>query len=237
MWKEQLWGINPCFSCQHQGKGTPPISHVSREEKYHLGGQPRECLLLTGQEQKMPLVDFFCETCAKPWLVGWWDQVIWRYLGFVCFVSVDRHSWEGGMHELLDSQPLIWFHWLGEIDQGEPRGSLTSAAYLILLRGHRTCLVLQASLYKHASWQDGHNQFRVLLATVCGALWQSGETREDRCPSWQPTMSDCRVPCPVAKQTGSLLSPVLPDLQATEEDPHIGCPLSNTITIFEYCLD
>ncbi|XP_077185904.1 3',5'-cyclic-AMP phosphodiesterase 4A isoform X7 [Paroedura picta] len=22
----------------------------------------------------MPLVDFFCETCAKPWLVGWWDQ-------------------------------------------------------------------------------------------------------------------------------------------------------------------
>lgn len=23
----------------------------------------------------MPLVDFFCETCSKPWLVGWWDQV------------------------------------------------------------------------------------------------------------------------------------------------------------------
>ncbi|KAF3829447.1 hypothetical protein GH733_003711 [Mirounga leonina] len=23
---------------------------------------------------KMPLVDFFCETCSKPWLVGWWDQ-------------------------------------------------------------------------------------------------------------------------------------------------------------------
>ncbi|XP_036096966.1 cAMP-specific 3',5'-cyclic phosphodiesterase 4A isoform X2 [Molossus molossus] len=22
----------------------------------------------------MPLVDFFCETCSKPWLVGWWDQ-------------------------------------------------------------------------------------------------------------------------------------------------------------------
>ncbi|XP_025771539.1 cAMP-specific 3',5'-cyclic phosphodiesterase 4A [Puma concolor] len=23
---------------------------------------------------RMPLVDFFCETCSKPWLVGWWDQ-------------------------------------------------------------------------------------------------------------------------------------------------------------------
>ena len=23
----------------------------------------------------MPFVDFFCETCSKPWLVGWWDQV------------------------------------------------------------------------------------------------------------------------------------------------------------------
>ncbi|XP_073510274.1 3',5'-cyclic-AMP phosphodiesterase 4A isoform X2 [Phyllobates terribilis] len=22
----------------------------------------------------MPLVDFFCETCSRPWLVGWWDQ-------------------------------------------------------------------------------------------------------------------------------------------------------------------
>ncbi|KAL7830733.1 hypothetical protein SRHO_G00318600 [Serrasalmus rhombeus] len=25
-------------------------------------------------ERRTPLVDLFCETCSKPWLIGWWDQ-------------------------------------------------------------------------------------------------------------------------------------------------------------------
>lgn len=30
-------------------------------------------------EHRSPLMDLFCETCTKPWLIGWWDQV-----GIVC---------------------------------------------------------------------------------------------------------------------------------------------------------
>lgn len=26
-------------------------------------------------ERRTPFVDLFCETCSKPWLIGWWDQV------------------------------------------------------------------------------------------------------------------------------------------------------------------
>lgn len=26
-------------------------------------------------ERRSPLMDLFCETCSKPWLIGWWDQV------------------------------------------------------------------------------------------------------------------------------------------------------------------
>lgn len=29
----------------------------------------------TTAERRTPLVDLFCETCSKPWLIGWWDQV------------------------------------------------------------------------------------------------------------------------------------------------------------------
>lgn len=29
----------------------------------------------TAAERRTPLVDLFCETCSKPWLIGWWDQV------------------------------------------------------------------------------------------------------------------------------------------------------------------
>ncbi|XP_053084341.1 cAMP-specific 3',5'-cyclic phosphodiesterase 4D isoform X3 [Pangasianodon hypophthalmus] len=25
-------------------------------------------------ERRSPLMDLFCETCSKPWLIGWWDQ-------------------------------------------------------------------------------------------------------------------------------------------------------------------
>uniref|UniRef100_A0A3Q0T8Y2 Phosphodiesterase n=1 Tax=Amphilophus citrinellus TaxID=61819 RepID=A0A3Q0T8Y2_AMPCI len=28
----------------------------------------------TAAERRTPLVDLFCETCSKPWLIGWWDQ-------------------------------------------------------------------------------------------------------------------------------------------------------------------
>lgn len=42
----------------------------------------------------MPLVDFFCETCSKPWLVGWWDQV------GECRVVGGQASWRAG--------PLVW---------------------------------------------------------------------------------------------------------------------------------
>ncbi|KAL2101544.1 hypothetical protein ACEWY4_003305 [Coilia grayii] len=28
----------------------------------------------SGGERRTPLVDLFCETCSKPWLIGWWDQ-------------------------------------------------------------------------------------------------------------------------------------------------------------------
>lgn len=27
------------------------------------------------EADKMPLVDFFCETCAQPRLLGWWGQL------------------------------------------------------------------------------------------------------------------------------------------------------------------
>lgn len=26
-------------------------------------------------ERRTPFMDLFCETCSKPWLIGWWDQV------------------------------------------------------------------------------------------------------------------------------------------------------------------
>ncbi|TNN70020.1 cAMP-specific 3',5'-cyclic phosphodiesterase 4A [Liparis tanakae] len=29
----------------------------------------------TAAERRTPLVDLFCETCSRPWLIGWWDQV------------------------------------------------------------------------------------------------------------------------------------------------------------------
>lgn len=29
----------------------------------------------TTAERRTPLVDLFCETCSRPWLIGWWDQV------------------------------------------------------------------------------------------------------------------------------------------------------------------
>lgn len=29
----------------------------------------------TPAERRTPLVDLFCETCSRPWLIGWWDQV------------------------------------------------------------------------------------------------------------------------------------------------------------------
>lgn len=29
----------------------------------------------TTTERRTPLVDLFCETCSRPWLIGWWDQV------------------------------------------------------------------------------------------------------------------------------------------------------------------
>lgn len=33
----------------------------------------------TTAERRTPLVDLFCETCSRPWLIGWWDQVgLWR---------------------------------------------------------------------------------------------------------------------------------------------------------------
>ncbi|XP_049418209.1 cAMP-specific 3',5'-cyclic phosphodiesterase 4C isoform X3 [Epinephelus fuscoguttatus] len=28
----------------------------------------------TAAERRTPLVDLFCETCSRPWLIGWWDQ-------------------------------------------------------------------------------------------------------------------------------------------------------------------
>ncbi|KAK7940492.1 hypothetical protein WMY93_003818 [Mugilogobius chulae] len=28
----------------------------------------------TPAERRTPFVDLFCETCSKPWLIGWWDQ-------------------------------------------------------------------------------------------------------------------------------------------------------------------
>ncbi|XP_023813242.1 cAMP-specific 3',5'-cyclic phosphodiesterase 4C isoform X2 [Oryzias latipes] len=28
----------------------------------------------TPAERRTPLVDLFCETCSRPWLIGWWDQ-------------------------------------------------------------------------------------------------------------------------------------------------------------------
>ncbi|XP_041942432.1 cAMP-specific 3',5'-cyclic phosphodiesterase 4B isoform X4 [Alosa sapidissima] len=28
----------------------------------------------SGAERRSPFVDLFCETCSKPWLIGWWDQ-------------------------------------------------------------------------------------------------------------------------------------------------------------------
>ncbi|KAK2833275.1 hypothetical protein Q5P01_017164 [Channa striata] len=28
----------------------------------------------TAAERRSPLVDLFCETCSRPWLIGWWDQ-------------------------------------------------------------------------------------------------------------------------------------------------------------------
>lgn len=46
----------------------------------------------TAAERRTPLVDLFCETCSRPWLIGWWDQV-WLglhggpfggHLGFLC---------------------------------------------------------------------------------------------------------------------------------------------------------
>lgn len=80
-WRKQLWESNPFLSCQHQGKEAPQISNSPGERGDPTGGQPRESLPPVGGEQKMPLVDFFCETCAKPWLVGWWDQVIGLYWG------------------------------------------------------------------------------------------------------------------------------------------------------------
>lgn len=35
----------------------------------------------TAAERRTPLVDLFCETCSRPWLIGWWDQVGLRELG------------------------------------------------------------------------------------------------------------------------------------------------------------
>lgn len=26
-------------------------------------------------DSRTPFMDLFCETCSKPWLIGWWDQV------------------------------------------------------------------------------------------------------------------------------------------------------------------
>lgn len=34
----------------------------------------------TAAERRTPLVDLFCETCSRPWLIGWWDQVGLREL-------------------------------------------------------------------------------------------------------------------------------------------------------------
>ncbi|XP_062306147.1 cAMP-specific 3',5'-cyclic phosphodiesterase 4B isoform X1 [Osmerus eperlanus] len=28
----------------------------------------------TAAERRTPFVDLFCETCSRPWLIGWWDQ-------------------------------------------------------------------------------------------------------------------------------------------------------------------
>nr|XP_015204575.1 PREDICTED: cAMP-specific 3',5'-cyclic phosphodiesterase 4A isoform X7 [Lepisosteus oculatus] len=43
-----------------------------------LGAGASEVFLEGGgtasEVRRMPLVDFFCETCSKPWLIGWWDQ-------------------------------------------------------------------------------------------------------------------------------------------------------------------
>lgn len=46
----------------------------------------------TAAERRTPLVDLFCETCSRPWLIGWWDQVwlgsqggpVGGHLGYVC---------------------------------------------------------------------------------------------------------------------------------------------------------
>lgn len=35
----------------------------------------------TAAERRTPLVDLFCETCSRPWLIGWWDQVGLEGLG------------------------------------------------------------------------------------------------------------------------------------------------------------
>lgn len=35
----------------------------------------------TAAERRTPLVDLFCETCSRPWLIGWWDQVWLGLLG------------------------------------------------------------------------------------------------------------------------------------------------------------
>ena len=29
----------------------------------------------TAAERRTPFVDLFCETCSRPWVIGWWDQV------------------------------------------------------------------------------------------------------------------------------------------------------------------
>lgn len=46
----------------------------------------------TAAERRTPLVDLFCETCSRPWLIGWWDQVwlgllggpVVGHLGYLC---------------------------------------------------------------------------------------------------------------------------------------------------------
>ncbi|KAJ3598714.1 hypothetical protein NHX12_000709 [Muraenolepis orangiensis] len=41
----------------------------------------------TTAERRTPLVDLFCETCSRPWLIGWWDQV-GRNCGACCLVAI-----------------------------------------------------------------------------------------------------------------------------------------------------
>ncbi|XP_028840832.1 cAMP-specific 3',5'-cyclic phosphodiesterase 4D isoform X3 [Denticeps clupeoides] len=50
-----------------QGRGGSELELGATAEVALEGGG-------TAAERRTPLVDLFCETCSKPWLIGWWDQ-------------------------------------------------------------------------------------------------------------------------------------------------------------------